>query len=402
MTTLLTRRPENPAANLGRRRALTGILEYAIASLELSAKQREDVESTYKECGAHLAKALGLSTDKGDIFPQGSMRLGTVIRPLRDITDVFDLDVVFRIVRLCTGNRPDVLHAAVGTHLRTKYNGSVKPLPKGWRLDFSRERDYHLDVIPSMDSELGGNVIAITDGTNWKDSNPRDYASWFERHAAVLPRFEGELVAFNEKRAIANSARIEPLPEHTEFKLPLQRIAQIAKRYRDFYFNKKTQQSALITSSIVVTTLLTHAYARNVTEKVFQSGFDLLLACVEDMSNYIEVVTVGNRTEFRVENPSLRSENLVEKWKDRRYSEAFFAWQKDFIDLLQQLLAHDAPQRQLLTEALGERAINSAFAKQADILSESRQHQILGIGATAGLTIDPVAPVPRHVIHGIK
>ena len=330
------------------------------------------------------------------------MRLVAVICPLIYISYVFAPDVVFRIVRLCTGTRPDVLCAAVGAHLRTKYNGAVKPLPKGWRLDFSRERDYHLDVIPSMDSELGGNVIAITDRTNWKDSNPRDYASWFERHAAILPRFEGDLVAFNEKRAIANSARIEPLPEHTEFKLPLQRIAQIAKRYRDYYFNKKTRQPSLITPSIVVTTLLTHAYAHNVAEKVFQSGFDLLLACVEDMANYIEVVAEGNRTEFRIENPSLRSENLVEKWKDRRYSEAFFAWQKDFIAFLQQLPAHDASQRRLLTEALGERAINSAFAKQADILSQARQHQILGIGATAGLTINPVAPVPQHVIHGIK
>lgn len=402
MTTFLTPRPNQLPIDLERRRALTGILEYAIASLELTPVQRESVEATYTECGAHLAKALGLATEKGDIFPQGSMRLGTVIRPLRDVTDVFDLDVVFRIVRVCTGCRPDALCAAVGAHLRTKYNGAVKPLPKGWRLDFSRERDYLLDVIPSMDSELGGNVIAITDGKKWRDSNPRDYASWFERRAALLPRFEGELKAFNEKRAIANSARIEALPEHTEFKSPLQRIVQVAKRHRDYHFNKKTRQPTLLTPSIVVTTLLTHAYASNVARKVFQSGFDLLLTCVEDMVDYIEETRVGERIEYRVQNPSLPSENLVEKWRDTRYADAFFAWQRDFVALLRQLVAQDAPRRQLLTEALGERAINSAFAKQADILSEARQHQILGVGATAGLTINPIAPVRRHVIHGIK
>jgi hypothetical protein len=402
MTTFLSSPPFDPPADLDRRRALTGILEYAVASLELTAEQRDSVESTYKECGIHLAKALGLSSDRGDIFPQGSMRLGTVIRPLRHVTDVFDLDVVFRIVRLCTGNRPDHLRTAVGEHLRTKYNGAVKPLAKGWRLDFSRDRDYYLDVIPAMDSERGGNVIAITDDAMWRDSNPRDYALWFERHAAVLPRFEGNFAAFNEKRAIANSARIEPLPDHTEFKSPLQRIVQIAKRHRDYYFNRKTNQSSLVTPSIVLTTLLTKAYARAVHDRVFNTGFDLLLACVEDMSNYIEVIPTATGPVFRVENPSLPSENLVEKWKDRRYAQAFFTWQKDFDSLLRELLSHKAPQRQLLTEALGARAVNAAFAKQAETINAARQHQILGIGPTAGLTIGGITSVPRHVIHGIK
>ena len=400
MTALSNRNSDGETAQLERRRALTGILEHAVASLELTATQRDSVEKTYAECGTHLSKALGLAEDLGDIFPQGSMRLGTVIRPLRDITEVFDLDVVFRVAVPCTKNRPEKLRSAVGDHLREKYNGAVKPLAKGWRLDFSQERDYYLDVIPAMDSVSGGNVIAITDAANWRDSNPRDYATWFERHAAVMPLFEGE-VGLNERRMMAKSASIEPLPEHTHFKSPLQRITQISKRHRDYYFNKKTNQPSLVTPSIVVTTLLTKAYECLVNTRTYSSGYDLLVSCVEDMPNRLEVEKdAAGTTHFRLPNPSLPSENLVERWKVPAQARAFYAWHKEFVTFLQQLPLAEVPQRRLLSETLGARAVNAAFAKQAESFNGARNHRLLTVVPTVGLSLGAVAPVSAHVIHG--
>lgn len=57
MHSLITR-PEIGPESLARRQALTGILEHAVASLELTEKQRSSVETTYREVGEHLAKAL--------------------------------------------------------------------------------------------------------------------------------------------------------------------------------------------------------------------------------------------------------------------------------------------------------------------------------------------------------
>ncbi len=384
--------PNDPAAQLQRRRALTGILEYAVASLELTETQRDSVEKTYQECGSHLSKALGLDQNRGDIFPQGSMRLGTVIRPLRDITEVFDLDVVFRMIAPSTSSQPEAFRNAVGAHLRQKYNGTVKPLAKGWRLDFSVERDYYLDVIPAMDSAHGGNVIAITDGANWRESNPRDYASWFEGNADVMPRF-AEIALVNEERMILNSARIEPLPEHTDFKLPLQRITQISKRHRDHYFNKKTKQPELAPPSIVVTTLLTKAYAKCVAARTYESGYDLLLTCVEEMAQHVSINEHGGQRRFTLPNPSLPSENLIEKWNDNRYVKAFFAWHGDYVTFVRQLPGAGAPQRRMLTEALGERAVNAAFAKQTDTFNTARQHRILSVTPTIGLAVGYSADV---------
>lgn len=392
--------PPSDLTTLPRRRALTGILEYAVASLELTAGQRNSIEATYREVGAHLAKALGVDAPSGDIFPQGSYRIGTVIRPLRDITEVYDLDVVFRLVLPCAGQDAQKFRTAVGEHLREKYNGTVKTLAKGWRLDFGNERDYYLDVIPAMDSVPAG-IIAITADRSWQDTNPRGYAAWFEAIAKVLPQF-GLVVVANEARMSNRRTSIEALPEHTEFKLPLQRITQIGKRHRDNYFNRKTKQPAFAPASIVVTTLLAQAYQRHVGQRVYESGYDLLLTCVEDMKSFIHLST-GPRGEmrFRLANPSLASENLVAKWNEApRLANAFFAWHADLVAFLRQLSLEDAPQRRLLTEALGEKPVNAAFQKQADALSAARQANILSVAPTVGLTVGAGVAVPQHVIHG--
>lgn len=396
-TNILT--PSDLTAQLQRRRALTGILEYAVASLELTPAQRESVESTYRECGAHLSKALGLAQHLGDIFPQGSMRLGTVIRPLRDITDFFDIDVVFRVIAPAARTQPAVFRNAVGTHLREKYNGAVKPLAKGWRLDFGAERDYYVDVIPAMDSAQGGEVIAITDEASWKDSNPRGYAGWFEGHAKVMPVW-GQIAIANSRLNTFSRAKIEPLPEHTDFKLPLQRITQISKRHRDYYFNKKTKQPDLTTPSIVLTTLLTKAYADRVGARPYESGYDLLLACVEEMDQYIEVrIGADGKAAYFLWNPSLPKENLVSKWSDHRYAQAFYAWHKDFVAFLLQLQADDAPQRRMLSEALGEKAVTGAFAKQAESFNAARQHHLLSASPAIGLTVGAGAAMPTYAPH---
>jgi Second Messenger Oligonucleotide or Dinucleotide Synthetase domain len=397
----LNNRPNQNAEGLllQRRQALTGILETTVTSLELTPGQHAKVEEKYHECGHHLSKALGLAQDAAEIFPQGSMRLGTVIRPLRDVTEVFDLDVVFRIAAVCTNNEPKQLHDAVGEHLREKYDGALSPLPKGWRLDFG---EYHLDVIPAMDSTLGGENIAITSGNNWWNSNPRGYATWFEERSSRLPKYE-DVIRLNEVRAFSNSARIEPLPEHTTFKTPLHRIVQISKRYRDYYFNRKTKSPELSPASIVVTTLLTKAYEKCVQDRTFASGFDLLQTCVEDMPNHLEAewtAEAGRRPLLR--NPSLPNENLVAKWTDESQANAFHTWHRDYAKFLRELLLDGAPQRRLLSEALGERAINSAFAKQTDSLNLARRHQVLTVAPTIGLTIANGIKVADRAIHSGK
>lgn len=397
--------PARPEVDpLARRLALTGILEHTIASLELTDEQRKSVESTYREVGSHLAKALKLEGPDADIFPQGSYRLGTVIRPWRDITDVFDLDIVFRLVMSAAGQDAKKYREAVGRHLREKYAGLVQPLPKGWRLDYSAERDYYLDIIPAMDAGPV-NVIAITDGSAWRDSNPRGFGNWFEETAKMLPQIG--LMAFSNSAPLENrQARIEKLPEYTAFKLPLQRITQISKRHRDYYFNKKIVAPKKAPSSIVITTLLAKSYARCVGAHPFESGYDLLVECVEGMRDFIQVaVGTNQKTTFTLKNPSLVSENLVAKWNDDpALATAFYEWHGQFLTFLVQLPEDRAPQRKLLEETLGKGPVNAAYQKELEMMSAARQSSSLRVVPRVGLSSTATAGVlvPNLTIHGTQ
>jgi hypothetical protein len=399
----LSTRPEIGPDSLARRQALTGILEHAVASLELTDKQRSSVETTYREVGEHLAKALKFELPSADIFPQGSYRLGTVIRPWRDITEVFDLDVVFRLIHPSAGQSPRKYREAVGEHLRTKYNGTVKPLAKGWRLDFSKERDYYLDVIPAMDSAIAG-VIDITSDASWQLTNPRGFAGWFETIAKVMPRI-GVFLAANEARMNKRSASIEPLPEHTDFKLPLQRITQIAKRHRDYHFNKKLKSLKDAPASIVLTTLLAKSYTSCVEIQTFESGYDLLLTCVRGMPNFIDQhVDAAKKVSFTLKNPSLVSENLVSRWNSEPgLATAFFNWQREFTAFLTLLAEDRAPQRALLEQTIGKGPVDAAFKQQMDALSAARDARVLSVAPTVGLTVGAGVAVPHRLkIDGLR
>jgi hypothetical protein len=394
--------PRIDPAELERRRTLTGILEYAVASLELTPQQRNSIESTYREVGHYLAKALGADDPDADIFAQGSYKLGTVIRPWRDITEFFDLDIVFHFKVRHWGQDAKKYRDAIGAHLREKYREVLKPLAKGWRLDYSKERGYYLDIIPAMTS-APDEVIAITIDAGWKDTNPRGYAAWFEAIAAILPDY-GRIVLANEARMNNRNATIEPLPEHTDFKGPLKRVTQVTKRHRDYYFNRKTRQGHLAPSSIVVTTLLALAYQGIARAQAYQSGYDLLVACVEGMVDHLMTFTHWDtNTSYSLDNPSLISENLVAKWNDDpQLGLAFFEWHADFVEFLRKLPEAGVPQRRLLTETFGEGPVNAAFQKQADTLNTARNARLLSVAPTVGLTTSAGLAVPRHVIDGIE
>lgn len=388
---------------LARRRALTGILENAVASLELTAEQRQSIDSTYREVGVHLAKALRVDQPRADIFSQGSYRLGTVIRPWRDITDVFDLDVVFRLVTPADGQDARKYREAVGVYLREKYNGTVKPLAKGWRLDYSKERDYYLDIIPAMDSVHAG-VIAITDDAKWQSTNPRGYAEWFERVSSIVPSMASIFMA-NSAEFSNRQANIEPLPEHTDFKLPLQRITQVSKRHRDYYFNKKLKTPKSAPASIFVTTLLAKSYEHCATLKVYESGYDLLLECVKGMPDFIRKEVDGDgKTNFVLKNPSLESENLLARWKDDPgLARSFYDWQREFVTFLERLPGDTTPQRAMLEETLGKTPIDIAYRRQIEALKSAKEAKVLRVTSHRGLSVSGAGVlVPNRKIDGIR
>lgn len=281
------------------------------ALLDITREEQENAIREYEALGNWLIENLKGRAD-ANIYPQGSFRLGTVVKPADGGGD-FDIDLVFWRNLARSSISQEELKATAGELLTAycKERGFSEPIELGrcWRLEFF-ELGFHMDVLPVIpDPEIITGVL-LTDKElrNWLYSNPIGYANWFEE------RMEESLI---QEDLIALAKRlgrsVEEVPRHFA-RTPLQRVVQLLKRSRDEFFASTPEQAP---ASILITTLAARAYAfqRDLQTALFQT--------VEAMPATIEKRPDG----WWVENPAHRQENFADKWNtypDRR--DAFFAW----------------------------------------------------------------------------
>jgi hypothetical protein len=320
-----------------------------------SAYQRAD--RRYRSLGEFFASARAQSARHSPhIFPQGSFRLGTVIRPLDD--GEYDIDIGCRLregVSKSTHTQAQ-LKALIGADME-RYradNGIQAPLDEKrrcWRVAYQDELAFHMDVVPSIPEgasqrqslqermqasgvdpatalRVAQHAGAITDNTlpnyrqlspDWKVSNSEGFALWFEtrmRQARVLL----------EQRAAQAGTTIDRLPAR-EWNSPLQAVVRILKRHRDVMYRGHIDSQPI---SVIITTLAALAYGG---ESDLESALDGVL---ERMGSFVRPVVP------RVPNPVNPQEDFADKWRDPDHAHLhlehhFFGWlaqaQADFAAL---------------------------------------------------------------------
>lgn len=297
---------------------LASFLEIAPRELDISREQALSAQSRYLDLGNWL-----LEHDPGrvevDIYPQGSFRLGTVVKPVIDGGD-FDIDLVF-LRHLKHGSVTQAELKAQAGELLTAYctdKGSARR--SSWVgagvLEFF-EDGFHLDVLPAIpdDSVADGIRLGDRDLRAWQFSNPIGYSDWF------YDRMDRRLV--EEDRALVATAMRRDIADVPEFlvRTPLQRAVQVLKRSRDIYFG----DDPVATTSILITTLAGHAYR----------GQRDVLDAVVDIAHEMHQ-TIEKRDGFWwVENPAHDSENFADKWNtDPDRAKRFFEWQAALVSVL--------------------------------------------------------------------
>lgn len=211
--------------------------------LQLTRTQYQEAERHYIHVGEWLGEAGSpLAPFKPEIFPQGSLRIGTTVRPLR--YDEYDLDLVC-LMSLGDGNDPVAVLNAVENRLRS--NGTLKDKVERKRrcIRLNYATQFHLDILPARpDLRLGGTCVLVPDRQlhDWKESNPKGYAGWFDGRSVVL----------EELQKAAASVEPLPAPEGAEGKTPLQLTVQLFKRWRDIRYAERPDLAPI---SIVLTTL---------------------------------------------------------------------------------------------------------------------------------------------------
>jgi Cyclic GMP-AMP synthase DncV-like, nucleotidyltransferase domain len=371
------------------RQQLDQLLGAAIADFDIPDEVYERVVARYEGVGTWLSDYWDDSRSDGVIYPQGSIRLGTVVQPINPHDD-YDIDLVCRRDLAKESTTQAALKGDVGRGLGLYVASGPDGTPtreegkRCWTLDYPFE-PFHMDVLPALpDTAATPNGILLTDRElrEWQHSNPIDYASWFHQ------RMRQEFVSLRE--ALAKQMDVDDVPEW-KVKTTLQRAVQALKRHRDYHFADDPDNRP---ASIIVSTLAARAYAGD------GPLYEVLLDVTSEMASLVE----RRDGIYWVPNPVQPKENFADRWQTHpERARCFFDWveraQADFRSYGAEL----GVDRLLVKFArnFGERSSQRAGELLGGGLARARDAGTLGMAAGSGfLGRTATRPVPKHTFHG--
>ena len=321
-----------------------------------------------------------------DVYPQGSVRLGTVVQPLA-CEGTLDVDMVCQRDVLKESTTQKKLMAEVGQALLeyidscTDANAPTECSPKRRAWQVAYPIDFHMDALPVISDHEADSptAVLVTDKELkvWLPSNPIAYADWFREQMAI------EWLQILEERAIKLSKSIEQVPEW-EVKTTLQRVVQVLKAHRDFHFADDLDDRP---PSILITTLAAYAYGGET------DLFDATLKAVSHMGDFIE--QVGGRA--LVCSP-VSDENFADKWHEYPLRKRKF---ETWLETVQRQLEGAASTSNVrglvetLSPGFGEGLIIKAANMMGVDTRELKDSRKLGVvGGAATLSTAAVATVP--------
>jgi len=322
---------------------IVGAIDIPDSAYQSAQKRYDDLEEWLRD------KSKSKSAEfEPHVYPQGSFRLGTAIKPWK--TEDYDLDLTCKMQKGVTKENytQEKLKDLLGRDLevyRLEKNVEKKLEQKHrcWRLNYKDQLKFHIDTVPCIPAreatrqilrermvkagttefladQVAQLAVSITDdrkssypiiSPNWDISNPEGYARWFENQMKQASRLL-ESIALTEK-----AAKIEDLPTY-KWRTPLQRCVQILKRHRDIRFEHNRDSKPI---SIIITMLAAKSYRGE--DNVEDAMKGILLRMGE----------LVNPKKPRVPNPVNPVEDFADKWltdegRRLKLEENFWTWLK--------------------------------------------------------------------------
>jgi hypothetical protein len=374
-----------------REQLVSELIQGAIERLDISPELHTAAELEYQMVGDWLADHADPSGEGWRVYPQGSFRLGTVVRP--EGIDEYDLDAVcLRSIRKDQTSQA-TLKGEVGEVL-DRYMLARTEDPDGpiareerkrcWTLSYPAP--FHIDVLPAIPNpETPPEGILLTDRKlrEWQYSNPIAYANWFHN---CMRR---ELIEKQVRLAEAERVPPEQVPFHT-VKTTLQRVVQVLKVHRNRYFADDLDSRP---PSILISTLAAHAY----------EGEALLDQAVLDTVRAMPGLVRYENDRWLVLNPVEPRENFADKWAEKpELATAFYEWLDRLEEDLLTARETEGIDRTVvaLSESFGE-PIRKAAAAIADGYRFQRERGTLRFStATGALSLAGELPVRKHGFYG--
>jgi hypothetical protein len=299
----------------------------------LPASGYERAKSRYEDLAEWFGRAESVCAQYSPhIYPQGSFRLGTVVKPIAGDGE-YDLDLGCRLrvgINKSTHTQRQlkmlVRHDLEAYRVARGIEEELEEKHRCWRLAYADQLSFHMDAVPSIpegmpermlvekamtqagvEDQLAKSVAnlsgAITDNRSpnynalspdWRVSNSEGYALWFESRMRLAASL------LQERALIEKALSVDKLPAY-RWQSPLQRTVQILKRHRDALFETNPDSQPI---SIIITTLAARAYQGE------GSVADALRQVLSRMAGFIGAASP------RVPNPVNPAEDFADRWAD--------------------------------------------------------------------------------------
>ena len=311
------------------------------------------------------------------IYPQGSMALGTTVKP---DDGPHDLDFVMELHAWDLHVRPMELLRSLFEFLRgfDTYRDLTTLKNRCVRVEYAD--DFYLDILPACkDMRTGGTCISVPDraANGWSPSNPEGFIAWFKWRSAV-------------RQVLLDKAMPIPAQQSVQEKMPLQLSVQLLKRGRDVYF----RDSNFAPISVVLTALAaTHYTGQNSVSEALTTILRGIVGAINRADQ--------NGTRIQVCNPSNQNEDFGERWDSNHQAyQAFKNWVFELEEEWRNVCISRTNPVDALEKLFGEYA-SRAEVQLADRMQRARKAGQLGVTGIGIVTTAATAiRVRPNVFHG--
>lgn len=352
--------------------------------LQLTSNLYEQATERYETIAKIIAKDDVFQETNLSIYPQGSFRLKTTVKPIGQ--EEYDLDFVAELP-MDSVMTPHQLYDHIFRILSTDgiHDKMVEKKKRCIRVNYAN--DFHMDIMPGklVNSVTHEIVVPDKELKYWyHHSNPIGFANWFETQARTKILYE-----MNEQRARFKVEKVSEQEVAQQLE-PLRRAVQLVKRYRDIYCNKNNSEPV---RSIVICTLMGH----------ITSFTGDTLKIVSAFCDYVNSLIDRNKGKpFEVTNPVV-NELLTEKWKKESNYRDFVNMMKSLTNDLDQLRRYEINRdiNQIVKGMFGETITNLAIKEYTTELNKSRQEGSLLVSSTGTLNMNKTGvPVKKNTFFG--
>lgn len=361
-------------------------------SLDITESDFKTLETSYKAIGTYIGNNIGCDVN---VFPQGSVNLGTVTKPITEDGE-YDIDLV--AVVLEKDLKANELKKKVGNVLNQsdRYSKKISEGKRCWTIEYSEGLNYHVDILPVIKSEDYSNskVLKMTNKVGgvyeYLPTNPEKYAEWF------FNKCKKERKKLEEEFSLKNKVDIKEVPEWAK-KTKLQRAVQLLKRYRDICFLDNSEIKPI---SIILTTLLAEMY----------TGEESLLELITKFSNdFMKYISKDENQNYVIANPVNPDENFADKWQIHpERQKAFFDFvinlKQNLIDSKKLLEGDRIEVTREYSKMFGQSIVKDAF-KNIGIKSRTlRENNQLYMSANGTITSqkDNNDKIGKHTFYGMS